>query len=718
MSQASAATEPTDTAEGLLREWSVLVRTIERAPGKTVRVGEVTLAHLHKSTALGDAWAELDGECGSGNKRVVVLVRLNEGVVQVINRNRPHVQEIKSAANPKDLLKRIVTAITDTHTGAHGSSVAQAAAEPAQDPREVLCNRLKSRYNLDLYPYLITYLGRDGIDYNGNVYWVKKNLIRLPPVRFRNFQGNFICSGNNLISLENAPVRVSEDFYCARNRLTSLKHAPEYVGGDFSCSDNNLTSLAHAPGYVGGRFYCSGNHLPADTKKPKGVRGDFVLTEHSPEQAQAAVEPSINPDNVRTDMYFYLAENAQHVKFRYGALHGAGHELYYDTCFARSSTVLVLRYQHITAEHIHGDLDVNVSTHGHVFVISSNHDRVQVRIQGDMESLAGAVVRAGAQLLLHKLKTGWSSETAEAAAEPAQDPREVFCQRLKAKYDLSLDPEKITYMGRGGIDYDGSVIWTNKNLTRIPVRFRSVTGNFICFRNHLTTLAGAPAEVGGGFYCYNNHLTTLAGAPGHVGGYFICSDNHLTTLAGAPGHVGGDFYCYNNHLTTLEHAPGHVGGNFVCSHNHLPPDTKKPVGVKGKFVLGQQTPAPVHGAAEPASDARTHISPGEMKGLVKNLTFNKSFQLAGYTVTLTPDHADDAFHVIFTRDRKKMCFLVLRYFPGHVRVSNISAADAHIRCRVELAHVPLEVTAFLRMVLRACLDLAAVAFDKYAREHG
>jgi hypothetical protein len=143
------------------------------------------------------------------------------------------------------------------------------------------------------------------------------------------------------------------------------------------------------------------------------------------------------------------------------------------------------------------------------------------------------------------------------AAEPSQDPREVLCEKLKAKYDLDLDPSKITHMGRDGIDYDGSVIWPNKNLTRIPVRFRSVTGDFFCSRNR------------------------------------------LTTLEHAPGHVGGNFFCGNNHLTTLEHAPKHVGRSFSCYDNHLPRGTKKPVGVKGKFVLGQQTPAPVHGAAEP-----------------------------------------------------------------------------------------------------------------------
>jgi len=186
-----------------------------------------------------------------------------------------------------------------------------------------------------------------------------------------------------------------------------------------------------------------------------------------------------------------------------------------------------------------------------------------------------------------------------AAAEPAQDHRQALCDKLKAKYDLDLDPSKITYMGKDGIDYDGIVNWSNKNLTRIPVRFRKVTGYFSCSHNHLTTLAGAPGHVGRDFYCYHNHLTNLEHAPGHVGVDFVCSHNHLTNLEHAPGHVGGDFYCSQNRLTTLAGAPDHVGGGFYCSDNNLPRGTKKPVGVKGEFVLGQQTPAPVHGAAEP-----------------------------------------------------------------------------------------------------------------------
>ena len=74
-------------------------------------------------------------------------------------------------------------------------------------------------------------------------------------------------------------------------------------------------------------------------------------------------------------------------------------------------------------------------------------------------------------------------------------------------------------------------------------------------------------EVEGDFSCYNNKLTTLAGAPKTVRGYFTCSHNKLTTLQGAPETVGGGFSCTNNKLTTLAGAPNTVGGGFSCRNN-------------------------------------------------------------------------------------------------------------------------------------------------------
>jgi hypothetical protein len=108
-------------------------------------------------------------------------------------------------------------------------------------------------------------------------------------------------------------------------------------------------------------------------------------------------------------------------------------------------------------------------------------------------------------------------------------------------------------------------------ITKLPVQFGNVSGDFYCNNNQLITLHGAPSSVGGSFYCNGNRLTTLQGAPTSVGGDFYCSGNQLTTLEGAPSSVGGNFYCQYNQLTTLEGAPISVGGEFHCSYNNSLP---------------------------------------------------------------------------------------------------------------------------------------------------
>ena len=112
----------------------------------------------------------------------------------------------------------------------------------------------------------------------------------------------------------------------------------------------------------------------------------------------------------------------------------------------------------------------------------------------------------------------------------------------------------------GLVDVDGSVNLSYESLTKLPLHFGRVTGNFFCDNNDLTTLEGAPREVGQRFWCDRNNLTTLEGSPQEVGGDFCCTYNDLTTLVGAPETVGGGFYCHNNQLTTLEGAPYSVSG--------------------------------------------------------------------------------------------------------------------------------------------------------------
>jgi hypothetical protein len=119
----------------------------------------------------------------------------------------------------------------------------------------------------------------------------------------------------------------------------------------------------------------------------------------------------------------------------------------------------------------------------------------------------------------------------------------------------------------GSIDVDGDVNLSYRKLTKLPINFRNVSGDFYCYRNQLTSLVGAPESVGGNFYCSDNKLTSLEGAPESVSGNFNCYNNQLTSLVGAPESVGGYFNCDNNNLTSLEGTPRSVSGNFYYHNN-------------------------------------------------------------------------------------------------------------------------------------------------------
>ena len=119
------------------------------------------------------------------------------------------------------------------------------------------------------------------------------------------------------------------------------------------------------------------------------------------------------------------------------------------------------------------------------------------------------------------------------------------------------------------IDVNGDVSFYIKGLSKIPLKFNIVSGNFSCAFNNLTTLEGSPKSVGGYFSCYSNQLTTLEGAPKSVGGDFDCSHNKLTTLKGSPKRVGRCFKCHTNQLTTLEGSPKHIGLDLDCRDNPL-----------------------------------------------------------------------------------------------------------------------------------------------------
>jgi hypothetical protein len=131
----------------------------------------------------------------------------------------------------------------------------------------------------------------------------------------------------------------------------------------------------------------------------------------------------------------------------------------------------------------------------------------------------------------------------------------------------------------GLVDVQGSFDCSWRRLKSMyEIQFGTVTGDFNCYSNQLTDLAGAPQTVGGYFFCDHNRLTSLVGAPQQVESNFNCYSNQLTDLVGAPETVEGDFWCGNNQLTSLKGAPQTVGGYFWCDAFQLEPGEWNPKG--------------------------------------------------------------------------------------------------------------------------------------------
>ena len=134
----------------------------------------------------------------------------------------------------------------------------------------------------------------------------------------------------------------------------------------------------------------------------------------------------------------------------------------------------------------------------------------------------------------------------------------------------------------GTVDVDGNVDLSRQRLSKLPLKFSRVTGDFFCHYNQLTSLEGCPTEIGSNFWCYGNKLTSLQGCPTEIRGDFWCYDNKLTSLEGCPTEIGKDFYCHDNQLTSLEGSPTEIGGYFYCYDNQLTSLKGAPEYIEGK----------------------------------------------------------------------------------------------------------------------------------------
>lgn len=121
--------------------------------------------------------------------------------------------------------------------------------------------------------------------------------------------------------------------------------------------------------------------------------------------------------------------------------------------------------------------------------------------------------------------------------------------------DLTLLMRRV----KGGA-IEGSVDLKKYDLEVLPdLSGVEVTGDFYCYDNQLTSLAGSPAKVGRDFFCGNNRLASLRGGPRTVGRNYWASFNPLTSLYGSPVRVGNLFWATNCRLRSLEYLPAFIG---------------------------------------------------------------------------------------------------------------------------------------------------------------
>lgn len=94
-----------------------------------------------------------------------------------------------------------------------------------------------------------------------------------------------------------------------------------------------------------------------------------------------------------------------------------------------------------------------------------------------------------------------------------------------------------------------------KNLKKLPFNFGEIDGSFLCSRNQISNLIGAPEKVGRNFWCSDNEITSLKHCPRIVSNDFSVNNNNLDNLDYCPSSVGGRFYCSENDLKSIEDYP-------------------------------------------------------------------------------------------------------------------------------------------------------------------
>ena len=130
--------------------------------------------------------------------------------------------------------------------------------------------------------------------------------------------------------------------------------------------------------------------------------------------------------------------------------------------------------------------------------------------------------------------------------------------------------ENYTINSDRSIDVDGGVDLNDHDLTKLPLRFNQVMGNFYCINNSLINLINSPKEVIGNFSFGNNNVSGFKGVPDIIKGNLGCYNNLITNLDGLVFKKFDRIYIQSNPIALVIGFPIYDVENRSYDINKIP----------------------------------------------------------------------------------------------------------------------------------------------------
>lgn len=219
---------------------------------------------------------------------------------------------------------------------------------------------------------------------------------------------------------------------------------------------------------------------------------------------------------------------------------------------------------------------------------------------------------------IKKFNENYLKESEDHSLIPADpDLERRILEKLKEwaqLYGYYDEPAETQVWSDGSIDVQGNVyFWGPKPGSKLPFKFRNITGEFSMESLDLTNLVGCPENVGssGGETYFTiadfPKLKSLEGGPKVVYGEYIINDcPSLTSLKGLPESVD-DLSIGKTGFTSLEGLPKRIDGML---HLHLNSKLWDPKGLEDVIISGH-----LYMSGSPLCSIAVHFGVKDQEGI-------------------------------------------------------------------------------------------------------